>query len=97
MYLFPGVLQFPFIFLCAYTIYYHSRLRIPMEAALEIVNQTFVSILSGNFICICTGVFVHVGLALAAERQFSGCSVHSHTSQLRIDPTRRHSYKLDYY
>src|SRR4029434_3124118 len=34
----------------------------PMEAALEIVNQTFVSILSGNFICICTGVFGHVGL-----------------------------------
>src|SRR4029434_2736174 len=25
-----------------------------MEAALKIVNQTFVSILSGNFICICT-------------------------------------------
>ena len=42
-----------------------------MEADLEIVNQTFVSILSGNFICICTGVFVNVGLALAAERQFS--------------------------
>ena len=41
----------------------------PMEAALEIVNQTFVSILSGNFIYICTGVFVHVGLALVAEPQ----------------------------
>ena len=41
----------------------------PMEAALEIVNQTFVSILSGHFICICTGVFVHVGLALTAEPQ----------------------------
>ena len=42
-------------FLRAYTIYYHSGSRIPMEAALEIVNQTFVSILSGNFIRICTG------------------------------------------
>ena len=68
-----------------------------METALEIVNQTFISILSGNFICICTGVFVHVGLALAAERQFSGHSVHSRTSQLRIDQTRRHAYQLDYY
>ena len=37
-----------------------------MEAALEI---QLVSILSGYFICICTGLFVHVGLALAAERQ----------------------------
>src|SRR4029434_1274725 len=48
----------------------------PVEAALEIVNQTFVSILSGNFICICTGVFVHVGLALAAERQFTTAPVY---------------------
>ena len=68
-----------------------------MEAALEIVNQTFVSILSGNFIRICTGVVVmHVGLAFAAERQFTGRSVHSRTSQLRIYQTRRHAYQLDY-
>src|SRR4029434_7404645 len=39
-------------------------------------NQTFVSILSGHFICICTGVFVHVGLALAAERQFTTAPVY---------------------
>ena len=46
-----------------------------MEAALEIVNQTFVSILSVNFIHICTGVFVHVGLALAADQQFTTAPV----------------------
>ena len=50
------------------------------KAALEIVNQTFVSILSGNFICICTvhlySVFGHVGLALAAERQFTTAPVY---------------------
>src|SRR4029434_7214234 len=34
-------------------------------------SQTFVSILSDHLICICTGVFVHVGLALAAKRQFT--------------------------
>src|SRR4029434_9922072 len=39
-------------------------------------NQTFVSILSGHLICICTGVFVHVGLALAAERQFTTAPVY---------------------
>ena len=92
MYLFPGFCNFLY-FLCAY---YHSRSRIPMEAALEILNQTFVSILSGNFISICTGVVVHVGLPLAAERQFVGRYVHSRTSQLRIDQTRRHAYQLDY-
>ena len=64
----PRCFAISFYFLRAYTIYYNSRLRIPMESALEIVYQTFVSILSGNFICIHTGVFVHVGLALAAER-----------------------------
>src|SRR4029434_4624934 len=41
-----------------------------------VVNQTFVSILSGHLICICTGVFVHVGLALAAERQFTTAPVY---------------------
>ena len=39
-------------------------------------NQTFVSILSGHLICICTGVFVHVRLALAAERQFTTALVY---------------------
>src|SRR4029434_2402106 len=43
-------------------------------------NQTFVSILSGHFICICTvhlySVFGHVGLALAAERQFTTAPVY---------------------
>ena len=57
----PNCFAISFFFLHAYTIYYRSRLKIPMEAALEIVNQTFVSILSGNFICICTGVSMHVG------------------------------------
>src|SRR4029434_6871558 len=39
-------------------------------------NPTFVSILRGHFICICTGVFVHVGLALAAEQQFTTAPVY---------------------
>ena len=60
------------------------------------VNQTFVRILSGNFISISTGVVMHVGLALAAEQQFIGRSVHSRTSQLCIDQTRRQAYQLDY-
>src|SRR4029434_10578356 len=41
-----------------------------------VANQTVVSILSGHFICICTSVFVHVGLALAAERQFTTAPVY---------------------
>ena len=39
-------------------------------------NQTFASIMSRHFICICTGVFVHDGLALAAERQFTTAPVY---------------------
>ena len=35
---FPRCSAISYYFLRAYTIYYHSRLRIPMEAALEIVN-----------------------------------------------------------
>ena len=92
MYLFPGFLQFPS---CLHYIL-SFQVKNTNAAALEIVNQTFVSILSGNLICICTGVVMHVGLALAAERQFTGRSVHSRTSQLRIYQTRRHAYQLDY-
>ena len=90
-------MHFPFIFLVPTLYNYHSSLRTPMEAALEIVNQTFVSIWSGNFICICTSVLVHIWLARAAEQQLTGRSVYSRSSQLRIDQTRRHTYQLDYY
>ena len=63
-----------------------------MEAALEIVNQTFVSIFCGNFICIRTDVFVHVGLALAAERPL--CPFAHLTVAFRSDKKTRLSTRL---
>ena len=68
-----------------------------METALEIVNQTFVSILSENFICICTGVFVHVGLALAAEQLLAALSIRTPHScvLIRQEDTLINSITID--